>query len=106
MAKINLGKIGKSLGQSLGGLLGGDWQQSQSRDAWENPITGQTIDSNALRQMALQQRMTYPDYGYYTTAQTITISPDYFGALKPKPKKAETALEWLDRRVAEMRVAL
>jgi hypothetical protein len=25
---------------------------------------------------------------------------------KPTPKRPETALEWLDRRVAEMRVAL
>jgi hypothetical protein len=36
---------------------------------------------------------------------TITISPEYFDPPK-RSKKAETDLEWLDRRVDEMRVEL
>lgn len=51
----------------------------------------------------------------YTTDQTTTVYSTYYGnAVADRPKcyavvdkhKKETAVEWLDRRVAEMRVAL
>lgn len=87
------------LANSLGGSLG----QNQAN-------TLQQAQQQAFSQQYMQGVIGYgttAETGYYATNATITISPTY-GITKKHPSKsrAETALEWLDRRVEEMRVAL
>ncbi len=49
---------------------------------------------------------TITDSATTSCANTITIAASSLYAVEPEPKREETALEWLDRRVEEMCVQL
>lgn len=81
-------------------------------------LLGNMGPQNSLGQQQAYQHGLANQYGYVTvgtnvaTSGTITISPsitlwpEQQNDARGRAKKPEGALEWLDRRVAEMRVAL
>lgn len=104
----------------IGNLLGGaGWQRDMWRAAYVG-LEGQRVSDFALRQALCQQNA----YGASTIAGvsgtpgttagasgTITIWPNTVASTAPPARKKvsrgdESAAEWLDRRVAEMRVKL
>lgn len=81
------------LGNSLGGLFGGGQQQQSAR---------QVEMERAMMSQRANQYNNYSAYGLSSSATSLCTNDLVFS---PTPR-TRTAVEWLDERVNEIRVAL
>lgn len=108
-----MGSIFGNVAQFLNETLGLNNQQNSLANQ-QNSLVQAQQQSYLQNQMAQFGVGGNGGIGYYSSGAVggiITISPEHYAHYKtPEPlrlaAKAESALEWLDRRVNEMRVAL
>jgi len=85
------------MNQGYGGLLGGGLPEIGGLGIWQQQ----------QQQQLLQQWQSVPTYsGSANTTNTYVVASYPVEAVPLKTKGPETALEWLDRRVDEVRLPL